>query len=77
METIELHDGRKVTLDYYRVTAAEVFGLQSLTRAEAGAVICKAWGMTAEEFAALPWPEHFKLSKVFYDTVFDPLSDPN
>lgn len=74
---IKLKNGKTVTIDLYALSVAEIRLLLDTKREQhkGDEILGKAIGMTAEELAALPYPDYRKITKEFWQFVNDPLKD--
>ena len=77
MFSLTLKSGKKIEVDLYALTVADVRALMDVKKKqhEGDAILGKAVGMTAEELAELPFPEYRKLTRFFWECAADPLKD--
>ena len=71
-------DGKEITVDLYKITLQEY---DSLFDAKIKAnvqkdIISKTFGMTADEFNALPMPDGARLNKLFWTKAKEFLDEP-
>jgi hypothetical protein len=77
MFSTKLKSGKEVTIDLYALTVQDVRSLLDVKKKqhEGDELLGKAVGMTADELAALPFPDYRKLTRFFWQCVSDPLKD--
>jgi len=74
---ITLKSGKQVKIDLYALTVAEIREFLTAKKKdhEGDVILGKACGMTADELAALPFPDYRKITKEFWERMSDPLKD--
>lgn len=78
--TIELHDGRVLTLDPYALTWDDVMSVRGLNGNDEAykALMGKLFGLNADEVGKLPYPDARKLDKTFAEFIANPVgADPS
>jgi hypothetical protein len=77
MFSTKLKSGKEVKIDLYALSVADVRSLLDVKKKqhEGDELLGKAVGMTAEELAALPFPDYRKITRVFWQCISDPLKD--
>ena len=70
---------REIKIDLYQITITdyEKLFLDSVKDEEKRAIQCKTFGISVDEFSALPMPDGLMLQKAFWDACREPLKDPN
>ena len=66
-------------LDLMKISAAEYFSLflaETPVEVERE-IIARAWGLTVDEYLALPYPHHRALNIEFLKAARNPVDDPN
>jgi hypothetical protein len=78
---VELHDGRRLSLNPYALSWDDVTALIEAGRQdgpEYKRLVGKAFGLSGEEFGALPFPDASKLDRAVGDFLRNPVgADPN
>lgn len=76
---ITLSDGRELTVDLTKITIAEYRKLfaPETTPEEEDALLAPCFGLTVEEFQALPYPDYKRVTAAFFEQARNPLADPN
>jgi len=76
---ITLSDGRELTVDLTKISIREYRRLfkDETTPEEEDALLAPCFGLTLEEFEALPYPDYKRVTNAFFERAKNPLSDPN
>jgi len=79
MVTVTLSDGRELTVDLTKISIREYRRLfkDETTPDEEDVLLAPCFGLTLEEFEALPYPDYKRVTKAFFERARDPLADPN
>ena len=76
---ITLSDGRELAVDLTKISIAQYRHLfkNETTPEEEDALLAPCFGLTVEEFEALPYPDYKRATAAFFEQARNPLADPN
>ncbi|MFA5376893.1 MAG: hypothetical protein WC455_14175 [Dehalococcoidia bacterium] len=76
---VTLSDGRELAVDLTKISIAQYRRLFKTETApeEEDALLAPCFGLTAEEFGALPYPDYKRATAAFFEAARNPLADPN
>ena len=79
MVTVTLSDGRVLEVDLTKISIKEYRRLfaESTTPDEEDVLLAPCFGVTLEEWQALPYPDYKAATKAFFERARNPLADPN